>query len=114
MAITIKNVELGELLEDSITILKQTLCPLMIFISDEQDNLLIRIKDTDSCVQNSPIEIKIFKSTETARYGQKGYLISCNERGFIFYFDSVHDLKHFMQIVQDFKDDNKKSVFSQV
>lgn len=114
MAIAIKNVELGELLEDSTTILKQTIRPLTIYISDEQENLLIRIKDTDSCVQNSPIEIKVFKSSESARYGQRAYLISNDEKGFVLYFNSVHDLKHFMQIILDFRNDNKKSVFSQV
>jgi len=113
MAIRINNVELGELSLDSSTILKQTIRPITIHISDEQDNLLIRIKDTDSCVQNSPIEIKVFKFSESARYGEKAYLISNNEKSFIFYFDSIHDLKHFMQIIQDFKSDFKKSVFAQ-
>ena len=111
MAVTIKNVELGELLEDS-TIIKQTIRPITIYISDEQDNLLIRIKEIDSCIQN--IEFKIFKSSETARYGRKAILISNDEKGFLIYFDSIHELKFFMQIIQDFKNDNNKSVFAQV
>lgn len=112
MAITIRNVDLGELLEDS-SIIKQTIHPVTIHISDEQDNLLIRVKETDSCVQNSPLEYKIFKLSDTARYGRKAYLVSNDERGFLIYFDSIHDLKFFMQIVQRFKSDDKKSVFDQ-
>jgi hypothetical protein len=78
-----------------------------------QDNLLICVKD-NSCLSNNKIEFKIFKFSDSARYGQKGYLINNDERGFLLYFDSIHDLKFFMQIIQDFKGDNKKSVFEQV
>lgn len=113
MAIIIKNVELAELLDDS-SITKRTIHPITIYISDEQDNLLIRVKETESCVQNSPIEFQVFKTSDFARYGQKAYLITNDEKGLIIYFDSIHDLKFFMQIIQEFKSDDKKSVFAQV
>ena len=113
MAIIIKNVEIGCLSEDYL-ITKNTNHPITIYISNEQDNLLIRIKDNESLINNQLNEIKIYKNFETARYGLKAYLINDNQRGTLIYFESIHDLKFFMQIIQDFKSDNNKSAFSKV
>lgn len=113
MAVVIQNIELAELDENSL-LQKQTIHPTTIHISNEPDNLLIRIKQVESLLNSQFSELKIFKTSDTARYGKRAYLVSNDDKGFIIYFDSIHDLKFFMQIIQDFKNNNKKSVFAQV
>jgi hypothetical protein len=95
---------------------KQTSGRLTFQVLDEQNNLLIRIKDASNWIGAEPVpEISVYKNSDCARYGRQAYLIaSQNDSSYIIFFDTLVELHRFESLLSDFRNGRKKSVFKQV
>lgn len=90
---------------------------VVISVSDEQENLLIRVKESLEAAPSSSFDLQIFKETEGCRFGKSGYVISCDDETgsstLIEFNGHSEDIRNFTAIVNDFRKGNRDSVFTQ-
>lgn len=116
MAITIDKVNICILTGDY-ELRKCTSDKLQIKLLQQQECLSVLLPTSSSSLWLEPdaINVEITKDTQVARYGQQAVLVSgLTETGHVLFFDSVHDMRFFLKVVDDFRKGQKQSVFNEV
>lgn len=119
MAVSFRDVALCEVAEDGRIDIKVP-SPLVVQLLDEQDNLLLRFRENESSPPITNLSIELYKESETARFGEKGYVIrddtgsgSSHSLTLLLRFERESDVIKFAEIIRKFKQGNKDSVFAQ-
>lgn len=119
MAVSFKDVTLHTVSEGGKMDQKVT-NPMIIQLLDEQENLLLRFKESETSPPLTNLSIELYKDSETARFGDKKYVIRDETAGSgspattqILEFDREADVIKFADIIRKFKQGNKDSVFAQ-
>jgi len=95
-------------------IVKKLENPVVIKLSDEQDNILISFKENETSLSNLDEDFQFFKDSEKSRLGKDLIVINNEQQTLIFRFSNLQDLKNFNNFLKDFKNGTKCSTFSQV
>lgn len=114
MAVSFRNVSLHAVNEDGKNQAKMP-HPLHIQLLDEQENLLIRFRESDLSSPIVALSIELYRESETARFGEKSYVIRDETSGSttLLAFERESDVITFADIIKKFKQGNKDSVFAQ-
>lgn len=120
MALTFRDVTLGEVGESG-EIEVKVAKPLVLQVLDEQDNLLLRFREDETSAPITNLSIELYKDSETARFGQKSYVIRDETGGstgsssisILLRFDRESDVIKFAEMIRKFKQGNNDSVFAQ-
>lgn len=86
---------------------------VIVQLLDEQENLLLRFKETEGSAPMTHLSIELYKDSETARYGDLQYIIRDDNATQILQFHRESDVIKFADIIRKFKQGNKDSVFAQ-
>ncbi|RWS00854.1 Histone-arginine methyltransferase CARMER-like protein [Dinothrombium tinctorium] len=111
MAFAFFGVLIFDLSEDR-QIVRKTSKACFMQVSNECDNLLLRFKENDAGVANDALELKIYKDTETAKFGTDSVVITEGDRTSIIQFSRDEEVTSFTKIVSDFKYGVNVSVFT--
>ncbi|CAM6053440.1 unnamed protein product [Sphagnum tenellum] len=123
MSLTFEDVVVSELSVDSFQFRPKFANPIRLQAIDESDNILIRCKHQFS-ETNSLCDIEIFKDSETALFGDNGFVVTDSGKTTLFVFNrtkqqrnerngSEIDLNVFHKFINDYKVGRKESVFSE-
>ena len=123
MSLTFEDVVVNELSSDNLQLRPKFANPIRLQVIDESDNILIRCKNQFS-ETNSLCDIEIFKDSETALFGDNGFVVTDGGKTTLFVFNrnkqqkserngSETDLNVFHKFINDFKVGRKESVFSE-
>lgn len=119
MAVCFRDVTLSEVDEEG-RIQVKVPSALVVQLLDEQENLLIRFRENETSPPMTNLSIELYKESETARFGEKGYVIRDETAGssmhsltLLLRFERESDVIKFAEIVRKFKQGNQDSVFAQ-
>jgi histone-arginine methyltransferase CARM1 len=118
MAVSFRDVTLSEVAEDGRIQLKVP-SPLVVQLLDEQENLLIRFRESESSPPMTNLSVELYKESETSRFGEKAYVIRDETAGsshsltLLLRFERESDVITFAEIIRKFKQGNQDSVFAQ-
>lgn len=93
-------------------IVKRINCPVVLNVTDECDCLSLNFRPGTN-VPETLLEERIFKTTETARFGKISYIVTNDSTSTLLQFRSEQELLHFQKVVYDFKKGNANSTFAQ-
>lgn len=88
--------------------------PFYVKLSDEQDNLLITLKNSETSLSDKDEDYPFYKDSEISKFGNDSLVVHNGTITFVLQFDNLQESTMFNKILTDFKQGVKASVFSQV
>ena len=101
--------------QDGARIQKKVPHVLVVQVLDEQENLLVRFKESESSPPLLNFSIELYRDTETSRFGARSFVIR-DETGpctTLLEFERESDVLKFAEVVRKFRQGNRESVFAQ-
>lgn len=87
--------------------------PFYVKLSDEQDNLLITLKNSETSLSDKDEDYPFYKDSEISKFGNDSLVVHNGTITFVLQFDNLQESTMFNKILTDFKQGVKASVFSQ-
>ena len=115
MAVTFRDVTLCEV-RDGGELVNKVAAPLVVQLLDEQENLLLRFRESESSPPITNLSIELYRDSETSRFGSKNYVVmedSGSPSTLMLKFEREADVIKFAEIIRKFKRGNRESVFAQ-
>lgn len=95
-------------------ITKKPKSPYFVKVSDEQDNLLITLRQDEQSISDQDEHHLFYKDSDCSAFGKNSIVFHNGSDTLLFQFSSSDECSSFKKILQDFRQGNKVSVFSQV